>query len=48
MFNSDILIIENLINLERLEAYKNFEIVALPVKFQTDSAAARVVAKIND
>jgi len=45
LFKYDILIIENLTNLDQLIG-KNFEIIALPAKLQTDAAQARVVAKI--
>lgn len=45
LFKYDILIIENLTNLETLIG-KNFEITALPAKFQADAAPCRVVAKI--
>lgn len=46
LLNGDILIIENLTNLEQLIGQKNFEIIALPMKLETDSAPCRVVAKI--
>lgn len=46
LFAKDILIIENLTNLDKLLAYEEFEIIALPAKFDTDAAPARVVAKI--
>ena len=46
LFKSDILIIENLTNLEKLIGQKNFEVIALPTKFQADAAPVRVVAKI--
>ena len=42
-----ILIIENLTNLEHLLGIKNFTIVALPLKTETDSALARVVAIVD-
>ena len=42
---NEILIIENLTNLEKL-LNKQFEVVALPIKFDLDSGLARVVAKI--
>jgi len=42
---AEILIIENLTNLEQL-IDKKFEVVALPVKLETDAAPTRVVAKI--
>ncbi len=47
LFKQDILIIENLTNLEHLVGKAQFEVVALPAKFQTDAAPARVVAKIK-
>lgn len=43
-FAHDILIIENLTNLEKLIGIKNFTVIALPLKTETDSALARVVA----
>jgi kynurenine formamidase len=43
-FAHDILIIENLTNLEKLIGVKNFTIAALPLKTQTDSSLARVIA----
>jgi len=45
LFKHDILIIENLTNLEALVGHGSFEVTALPAKFQTDAAPARVVAK---
>lgn len=45
LLGKEVLIIENLTNLEKLEG-KEFEVVALPAKFETDSAPCRVVAKI--
>ena len=46
LLSAEILIIENLTNLNRLTNCKNFEIVALPIKLQTEAAPCRVVAKI--
>ncbi|MCF7800133.1 cyclase family protein [Candidatus Babeliales bacterium] len=43
-FENNILIIENLTNLDKLVEVKNFEIIALPIKIDADSALARVVA----
>ncbi|MFH1644501.1 MAG: cyclase family protein [bacterium] len=43
-FKNNILIIENLTNLEKLLDVKNFKVFALPLKTETDSALARVVA----
>ncbi len=45
LFKNDVLILENLTNLEKLIG-KNFEITALPAKFQAEAAPVRVVAKI--
>lgn len=42
----EILIIENLTNLESLINHQNFEIIALPVKLETEAAPCRVVAKL--
>ncbi|MFA5991060.1 MAG: cyclase family protein [Candidatus Doudnabacteria bacterium] len=46
LFKQDILIIENLTNLEQLIGKAQFEVIALPAKFQADAAPVRVVAKI--
>ena len=46
-FKNNILIIENLTNLESLLGIKNFTVVALPLKTETDSALARVIAIVN-
>lgn len=43
----DILIIENLIGLEQLLGIKDFTVAALPLKLETDSALARVIAIIS-
>ncbi|HEV8601144.1 MAG TPA: cyclase family protein [Patescibacteria group bacterium] len=45
LLSKEILILENLSNLEQL-IDKQFEVIALPLKFNVDSALARVVAKI--
>jgi len=45
LLGSEILIIENLANLEQLLSQK-FEVIALPAKFETDAAPARVIARI--
>jgi kynurenine formamidase len=47
LFGSDILIIENLTNLQQLIGRGNFEIFALPAKFEAEAAPCRVVAKID-
>jgi kynurenine formamidase len=44
LFEHNILIIENLTNLDSLVGVSKFTVVALPLKTETDSALARVVA----
>ncbi|MFH1254537.1 MAG: cyclase family protein [bacterium] len=46
-FENNILIIENLANLESLVEITKFTVVALPLKTETDSALARVIAIID-
>lgn len=46
-FDNDILIIENLTSLESLLNVQEFTVIALPLKTDTDSALARVIAIIN-
>ena len=46
-FQHDTLIVENLTHLEKLVGIKNFTIVALPLKTETDSALARVIAIVD-
>lgn len=46
--SNNILIAENLTNLEPLLFCKKFEIIALPLKTETDSAPARIIARIID
>lgn len=41
---NDVLIVENLTKLEKLQGIPAFQIMALPLKLQADSAPARVVA----
>lgn len=48
LFQHNILILENLTNVERLLNVSNFEIIALPMLIQADSAIARVVARIDE
>lgn len=48
LLRNEILIIENLTNLDKLLNIKNFEVIALPVKFHADAALVRVLAKIMD
>ena len=45
-FKNNTLIIENLTGLEQLVNVKNFEVIALPLKTETDSALARVIARV--
>lgn len=45
LLGKNILIIENLTNLEKLLG-KNFNIIALPAKFETEAAPVRVIAQI--
>ena len=47
LFKNNVLIIENLTNLECLLGVETFKIVALPIKTETDSALARVIAMVN-
>jgi kynurenine formamidase len=47
LLGSEILIIENLTNLEKLIGIDNFEVSALPVKYETEAAPVRVVARID-
>jgi kynurenine formamidase len=44
---ADVLIVENLTNLEQLIGKTDFEVIALPTKFEAEAAHCRVVAKIN-
>ncbi len=46
LLSHDILIIENLTQLSQLISYKTFEIIALPIKLETDGALARVIARV--
>lgn len=48
LLGSDVLIIENLANLDELIGVKDFEVIALPVKYQADAALVRVIAKVNE
>jgi kynurenine formamidase len=47
-FENNILIIENLTNLESLVGLDNFKVIALPIKTETDSALARVIAMVYE
>ncbi len=48
LLKGDVLIIENLTNLQELLTVKEFEIIALPAKFDTDGAPIRVVARVSE
>lgn len=47
LLENNILIAENLANLDQLLNYKEFTIVALPLKIASDSAPARVIAHVE-
>jgi kynurenine formamidase len=46
LLGNGILIAENLKNLDKLLSYKEFEVIALPLKTASDSAPARIIARI--
>jgi kynurenine formamidase len=46
LLGKEILIIENLTNLDQLIGVKEFEVVALPAKFEAEAGFARIVAKV--
>ncbi len=48
LLGNDVLILENVNNLEELLEFEDFEIIALPAKFEADAALVRVVARVND
>lgn len=48
LFKHGIFIIENLTHLEQLVGVSTFTVIALPLKTQTDSALARVIALVDD
>jgi len=48
LLEKEVLIIENLTNLEELLGVSEFEVWALPAKFDIDAAPVRVVARIRD
>ena len=48
LLGKEILIIENLVNLDKLLDVSSFEIIALPMKLQADAAPVRVVARITN
>lgn len=45
-FENGICIIENLTNLEKLNGVNEFEVIALPLKIDSDSSIARVIARV--
>jgi kynurenine formamidase len=47
LLGKNVLIVENLTNLESLEAFKSFRIHAYPIKYKADGAPVRVVAETN-
>ena len=48
LLSNNILIVENLTNLSALLPYRDFELLAFPLKIRADSSPVRVVARIND
>ena len=48
LLGHNITILENLTNLDQLLNAGEFEVIALPAKFQADAAPVRVIAKTND
>lgn len=47
LFNGNVLIAENLTNMEHLIGVGQFQVVALPLKIEADSAPARIIAIIE-
>ncbi|MBN2166950.1 MAG: cyclase family protein [Marinilabiliaceae bacterium] len=47
IFNAGICLVENITNLEPLKYINHFNIIALPLKIETDSSPLRVVAQIT-
>ena len=47
LLENDILIIENLRNLKKLEGGKRFEVMAFPLNIRAEASLTRVVARIN-
>jgi len=47
LLGSDVLIVENLTNLEKLFLCKEYRIIALPVKLKADAAPVRVIALVE-
>jgi kynurenine formamidase len=48
LLGSEILILENLTNVSELLSAEKFEVIALPTKFDADSALVRVIARISE
>lgn len=48
LLSNNILIIENLTNLPALLPYRDFELLAFPLKIKADSSPVRVVARVDD
>jgi kynurenine formamidase len=48
LLSNNILILENLTNLSALLPYRDFELLAFPLKIRADSSPVRVVARIHD
>ncbi len=48
LLSAGVLIAENLTHLDLLIGVHDFEVIALPIKFQAEAAPARIVARIND
>ncbi len=46
LFKNEILIIENITNLSELSGYDNFNVIALPAKFEAAGSPVRVIAQI--
>ena len=47
LLGNQILILENLTNLSELLPYREFELLAFPLKINADSSPVRVVARIG-
>jgi kynurenine formamidase len=47
LLGNNILILENLTNLSALLPYREFELLAFPLKIEADSSPVRVVARIS-
>lgn len=46
LLGKEIMILENLTNLNQLVNVEHFEVIALPLKLQTDASPVRVIAKV--